>query len=317
MKISILEQGICYDNQSVQQTLDDLTSFAKEIDKLGYHRLWLAEHHNSNTFLSNNPDLLMSHLLNQTKNIRLGSGGIMAMNYGSLQIAERFLLLATLFENRVDLGIGRSFGTDLLTANLLNQHQCMDKQKLNQHIEEIVQLTRNHHQPIIPTKPKSLPEIFLLGSSGNGLNLAIKNQINYSFAHFFASNQEKHLFSFFKDQSKHYNGKSISCVAVYAADTYEEALEESLPFYYYKLHKKNEPLKTTFSQKEKQEIYDFIKNEKTTFIGTYDEIDIQLNKFAQEYSCDELMIVHYQSDINKKIKFFQEIAKRFIKKEHN
>lgn len=316
MKISVLEQGVCYENQSIQQTLHDLTIFAKKIDEIGYHRLWFAEHHNSKTFLSNNPDLLMGHLLNQTKNIRLGSGGIMAMNYGSLQIAERFLLLATLFENRVDLGIGRSFGTDLLTANLLNQHQCMDIQKLNQHIEEIITLIHGDF-PIIPAKPINLPEIFLLGSSGSGLNLALKNKINYSFAHFFSSNQDKNLFSFFKDQSKHYNGKCISCITVYAADTYEEALEESLPFYYYKLHKKNEPLKTTFTLQEKQEIYNFIKNEKTTFIGTYDDVTTQLNLFAKDHFCDELMIVHYQKDINKKIKFFQEIAKRLIQKEHN
>lgn len=307
MKISVLEQVVHYENQSIQTSLQDLSSLAKKIDVLGYHRLWIAEHHNSKAFLSNNPDLLMGHLLSQTNKIRLGSGGIMAMNYGSLQIAERFLLLATIFENRVDLGIGRSYGTDLLTANLLNQNQCMAKENLNQHINEIIYLLREAKEPTISLRPKVLPEIFLLGSSGSGINLAIKNKINYSFAHFFSSSQDQYLFPFFKDQSKTYNGINISCISVYAANTYEEALEDSLPFYYYKLHRKDQPLKTEFTIQEKNEIYEFIKKEKDVFIGTYKDVAIKLQHFAKEYHCDELMIIHYQKDINKKIVFFENL----------
>ena len=100
-RISVLEQVPLFEGGDVRQTLGDLVRLGRGLEESGYHRLWLAEHHSTGSFLSSAPDLLMMHILDATGRIRVGSGGVMAMHYGSLQMAERFATLATLHPGRV------------------------------------------------------------------------------------------------------------------------------------------------------------------------------------------------------------------------
>ena len=93
-RISVLEQVPLFEGGDVRRTLEDLVHLGRGLEESGYHRLWLAEHHNTGSFLSSAPDLLMMHILDATNRIRVGSGGVMAMHYGSLQMAERFATLA-------------------------------------------------------------------------------------------------------------------------------------------------------------------------------------------------------------------------------
>ena len=109
-RISVLEQVPLFEGGDVRQTLGDLVRLGRGLEESGYHRLWLAEHHSTGSFLSSAPDLLMMHILDATDRIRVGSGGVMAMHYGSLQMAERFATLATLHPGRVDMGLGRAPG---------------------------------------------------------------------------------------------------------------------------------------------------------------------------------------------------------------
>jgi len=109
-RISVLEQVPLFEGGDVRRTLGDLVRLGRGLEESGYHRLWLAEHHNTGSFLSSAPDLLMMHILDATNRIRVGSGGVMAMHYGSLQMAERFATLATLHPGRVDMGLGRAPG---------------------------------------------------------------------------------------------------------------------------------------------------------------------------------------------------------------
>ena len=95
-RISVLEQVPLFEGGEARQTLEDLVRLGRGLEESGYHRFWLAEHHSTGSFLSSAPDLLMMHILDATDRIRVGSGGVMAMHYGSLQMAERFATLATL-----------------------------------------------------------------------------------------------------------------------------------------------------------------------------------------------------------------------------
>ncbi|GAE76012.1 hypothetical protein JCM18918_1765 [Cutibacterium acnes JCM 18918] len=108
----------------------------KKLEEIGFHRFWLAEHHNTDHFLSSAPDLLMARIATATQSIRLGSGGVMAMHYGSLQMAERFSTLTAFFGDRIDMGLGRAPGGDMLSAHALNQGQ-------------VIRL-----RPLIPSSPK-------------------------------------------------------------------------------------------------------------------------------------------------------------------
>ena len=137
-RISVLEQVPLFEGGDVRRTLGDLVRLGRGLEESGYHRLWLAEHHSTGSFLSSAPDLHMMHILDATDRIRVGSGGVMAMHYGSLQMAERFATLATLHPGRVDMGLGRAPGGDMRAAAALNQGRVIDPDAINALIEETV-----------------------------------------------------------------------------------------------------------------------------------------------------------------------------------
>lgn len=97
-----------------QEALLETRCLAQVADKLGFHRFWVAEHHNIYAFAISSPELLMMHLADHTKQIRIGSGGIMPLHYSSFKIAEWIMTLEALHPNRIDLGIGNSLGTTLV-----------------------------------------------------------------------------------------------------------------------------------------------------------------------------------------------------------
>ena len=138
MRLSALEQIPLFAGRTPRRAIEDTVRLARGLEDSGYHRFWIAEHHNTSAFVSSAPDLLMMHILDATDRIRVGSGGIMAMHYGSLQIAERFATLATLFPGRVDLGLGRAPGGDMLAARALNQRRFIAPEAIDALIDETV-----------------------------------------------------------------------------------------------------------------------------------------------------------------------------------
>ena len=104
-----------------RDALEASTQLAQEVDALGYHRLWVAEHHGSEAFMASATSLLLGHLAQHTGRIRLGSGGVMLPNHSPLMVAEYYGTLATLYGDRFDLGLGRAPGTDPMTAAALRR----------------------------------------------------------------------------------------------------------------------------------------------------------------------------------------------------
>lgn len=120
LKLSILDQSIIRKGGTAQQAILETIETAKYGEKLGFHRFWVPEHHNSTLIAGSTPEVLMVKLADETKNIRIGSGGIMLPNHSALKVAENFRMLETLFPGRIDLGIGRAPGGDRVTSALLN-----------------------------------------------------------------------------------------------------------------------------------------------------------------------------------------------------
>src|SRR5688500_12073758 len=114
--LSFLDLTPIETGSSSGQALQESVELAILADRLGYHRYWFAEHHNTAGLASSSPEIMIAHVAGRTSNLRLGSGGVMLPNHSSLKIAETFRLLEALFPGRVDLGLGRAPGTDQLTA---------------------------------------------------------------------------------------------------------------------------------------------------------------------------------------------------------
>src|ERR1700690_3313663 len=119
MKLSVLEQSSLSEGSSAAEAISNTVSLSKELDRLGYNRIWLSEHHNLNILQGSTPEVLLAAIGAQTTRIRLGSGGVMLPNHSAYHIAENFRTLEALYPGRGDCGIGRASGGDSYSRSLL------------------------------------------------------------------------------------------------------------------------------------------------------------------------------------------------------
>ena len=119
MKLSVLEQSSLSEGSSAAEAISNTVSLSKELDRLGYNRIWLSEHHNLNILQGSTPEVLLAAIGAQTTRIRLGSGGVMLPNHSAYHVAENFRTLEALYPGRVDCGIGRASGGDSYSRSLL------------------------------------------------------------------------------------------------------------------------------------------------------------------------------------------------------
>src|ERR1700753_3934191 len=119
MRLSVLDQSPVRGEGNAADAVRETIALAKATEALGYHRYWLAEHHNTGSFAGSAPEVLIARVAAETKTIRVGSGGVMLTHYSPLQVAEQFRMLEWPNPGRIDLGIGRAPGTDQRTAQAL------------------------------------------------------------------------------------------------------------------------------------------------------------------------------------------------------
>lgn len=190
MKLSILDLATVYNNESPTQTLQNSTDLVQLADRLGYTRYWFAEHHNTKYQMSTSPDILSAHAAAVTKRIRVGSGGIMIPNHSPLKVAENFSILETLHPDRIDLGMGRASGTDPITQMALgNTTEPMGGHTVMEKLSEILAYFRRDFpaehpfSKISPSPDASIqPELFMLGSTNGGMEIASELGIGFAFA---------------------------------------------------------------------------------------------------------------------------------------
>ena len=190
---SVLDLAVVPDGSSSADALAQTTMLARRAEELGYHRFWVAEHHNMPTIASTSPPVLMAHLAASTSRIRIGSGGVMLPNHPALVVAEQFALLESLHPGRIDLGVGRAPGTDPLTAAALRRSpQGLGAEDFPNELFDLLGLLGDRRRDNgawdrFRATPKllSTPEVVLLGSSGYSAQVAGVLGLPYAFAHHF------------------------------------------------------------------------------------------------------------------------------------
>jgi luciferase family oxidoreductase group 1 len=184
--LSVLELATVADGSAPAQALAEVTDLARRVEALGYHRLWVAEHHGMPAVASSAPAVLIAHLAAATGTIRVGSGGVMLPNHAPLVIAEQFATLEALHPGRIDLGLGRAPGTDPRTAQALRRTADLDADRFPDDLVELIGYfagTIAHPRPVPGAGYR--PEIWLLGSSLFSAELAGRLGLPFSFAHHF------------------------------------------------------------------------------------------------------------------------------------
>lgn len=198
MRLSVLDLVPVRSDQTTADALAATRRLARVADGLGFHRYWLAEHHNMPAVAATNPPVLIAMVAAATERIRVGSGGVMLPNHAPMVVAEQFALLEAAYPGRIDLGIGRAPGTDPVTRYVLRDGSTSEDvvERFPEHVDNIVammspqgvgvQLRGRTHELVATPKATSTPPVWLLGSSDYSARLAASRGLPYVFAHHFA-----------------------------------------------------------------------------------------------------------------------------------
>ncbi|WP_434778958.1 LLM class flavin-dependent oxidoreductase [Neisseria sp. Ec49-e6-T10] len=319
---SILDLVPVVQNKSVQESFHNSLRIAQYAEQLGFTRYWVAEHHNMPNIASAATAVVMGYLASGTKNIRIGSGGVMLPNHPPLVIAEQFGTLETLYPGRIDLGVGRAPGTDMLTIEALRR----DVRRADYFAEEIEEL-RSFFAPVEPQQTvQAVPgaglniPIWVLGSSLHGAQVAANLGLPYVFASHFAPDFLLKAISiyrhYFKPSAQLQQPYVMAAVNMAAADSMEEAkhLFTTTQQSFTNLLRGQRQLIAPpianiddyWTESERAKVNHMLKY---SFVGTYEYIAEQVKEFVQETSIDELMIVSGLYDVRAREKTIQIAAK--------
>jgi luciferase family oxidoreductase group 1 len=201
--LSILDLAPIVEGSDAATALRNSLDLAQHAERWGYKRFWVAEHHNMDGVASSATAVLIAHVAGGTHTIRVGSGGIMLPNHAPLVIAEQFGTLATLFPERIDLGLGRAPGTDQLTARALRRH--LNSNEEDDFPRDVVELMAYLDAPQPGMPVRAIPgvgtqvPVWILGSSLYGAQLAAYLGLPYAFASHFAPDLLEQALDVYRD----------------------------------------------------------------------------------------------------------------------
>ena len=330
MKLSVLDQSTSAKGATQDVAIRETLALARHCDALGYHRYWVSEHHNSDSIVGTAPEVLMAAIAATTPRIRIGSAGVMLPHYSALKVAEQFRVLEAIAPGRIDLGVGRAPGSDMRTAYALNAHADAANE-FPQQVQDLqawvggLPLQKGHPFAAIrahPTGPTA-PELWILGSSDYGAQLAAHFGLPYAFAHFFSDGRgvEQALELYrrnYRPSQRHPHPQATICVWALAADSDAEAR---------RLLKTREFWRVGFEQgirrplvaPEEADAWLYSDAERATidalrrkaFVGTPEELRERLTELAQRLGLDELVVVTWTYDAAPRHRSYELLARAF------
>lgn len=229
-RLSLLDQSPIAEGERAEQALSTTLTFALEAERLGYHRLWVSEHHDSDRVAGSSPEVLIAWLLARTARLRIGSGGVMLQHYSPYKVAENFHLLASLAPDRVDLGIGKAPGGLPLSTRALQGARGESRDdfttqltRLDQYLNQDGANASGDEARALPA-PATSPQRFLLGASKESARLAASLGWNFVFAGFINPDEvamTEAVLAYHEYAGG--RGQALVSLAALAADTEEEA----------------------------------------------------------------------------------------------
>ena len=289
---------------SASEALQNSRSLAQRVEQLGYQRYWLAEHHNMPGIASSATAVAIGYVAEGTQSIRVGAGGVMLPNHAPLIIAEQFGTLASLYPDRIDLGLGRAPGTDQYTAYALRRNLQSDADSFPRDVTELLAYLgspdEGQHVRAIPGCDTHVP-VWVLGSSLYGAQLAALLGLPYAFASHFAPQLLDQALDVYRSNFKpsQYLSEPYAMAGynVCAAETSAEAhyLSTSLIQAVINLRRGNpgqlpppvKDLQNSLSHEDKALVSGFLT---CAAIGDAATVARSLNDFIQQTNVDEIIV---------------------------
>jgi len=316
LSLSVVDQSPVHGTREPAQAPLDSIELAKLCDVLGYKRYWLAEHHNSIHFAGPCPEILIARIAADTKNMRIGSGGVMLSHYSAYKVSEIFRMLETLYPGRIDLGIGRApGGSQTASAALAGPHASEQSMQVDHFTGQALDLcnylrnTMNDDDAFselvqLPDNTPT-PELWMLGSGGGSSSLAGKLGMGLAVAHFIAPTQcapsifENYEAHFTAAKHEHTPSKMLAIAAVCAESEADATLIAGTSAYRKMMARQGQkaPL---LSVAEVQDAYRKMSvGQQATFdsyvgymtVGTPEQCLDKITRLSKEFSVDEVSIV--------------------------
>ncbi|ALS77992.1 LLM class flavin-dependent oxidoreductase [Planococcus kocurii] len=312
--LAVLDLAPINEGAETAQTFKNSVELAQHVERLGFNRYWLAEHHNMPGIGSSATSVLIGHIAGATESIRVGSGGVMLPNHAPLVIAEQFGTLETIYPGRIDLGLGRAPGSDQATAHALRRNLNSSGDDFPQQVAELENYFSANPVGRVRAYPGTNIKIplWLLGSSGFSAQLAALKGLPFSFASHFAPDYMMQALQLY-----HQNFKPSQVLAapyamlgvtIIVAKTQERAewLATSSQQQMFSLMR-GEPttfrapidhLEEVWTDREIAIFRDKLDSE-STMVGTPDLVRQKLKNFIQKTRANEIIVnspVFYQED---------------------
>ena len=329
IRLSVLDQSPVRKGVTAEQAIQETAELARYTDQLGYTRFWVSEHHNTGSLAGSTPEVLLAYLGSQTKNIRIGSGGVMMPNHSALKVAENFRMLEALFPGRVDLGMGRAPGTDRLTAAMLNPSNQFREQDF---VNQLYDLNNYFHDRGDPGTPLSkiraipqiqtVPDMWLLSSSGESGLFAAHFGMGLSFAHFINPTGGPEAVARYRErfQPSEDRAEPAASVAIFVfCSEDEEKIRQHqalMNFRFNQLEQGKGILPVNYDDIKDinytvHELERMIHHRKRIITGNPVEIKQRLTKLADDYNVDEIIAVTIAEDFDDRLLSYKHLADVF------
>jgi luciferase family oxidoreductase group 1 len=309
MKWSVLDQSPASAGSSQDAAIRDSLTLARDCDALGYTRFWVSEHHNSASIVGTAPEILMAAVAATTRRIRVGSAGVMLPHYAALKVAEQFRVLEAIAPGRIDLGVGRAPGSDGLTAHALNPH-ANAAEEFPRQVQELdywltgKPLPANHPYRAIHAHPMgpTSPDLWILGSSNYGAQLAAHFGLPYAYAYFFSDgagvDEALELYRRnYRPSERYPQPYATICVWALAADTESEARRLLTAREHWRVGFEK-GLREPFISPEQAAAHSYTDAERAVIekvrdsatVGTASQVAVALRRLAARLALEEIVI---------------------------
>lgn len=325
LKLSVLDQSVALAGRGEDEAVRDTLALAEHAESLGYERFWLSEHHGLPTIVGSAPEILMAAVAARTRRIRIGSAGVMLPHYSALKVAEQFRVLEALAPGRIDLGVGRAPGGDMRIAQALNPNAYGAAEQFPEQVLDLQAWTSLPSHRGLAAHPRGphAPQLWVLGSSDYGAQLAAQLGLPYAFAYFFMDGQgvERALELYrtlYRPSERHPLPLATICVWALAAERDDEARHHALSRERWRLDRSRGRL-GPLQDPDRIAEHGFAVDDAAaleamrakSFVGEASEVAQRLRRLAASLELDELVINTWAFDPEARRRSYALLAREF------
>jgi luciferase family oxidoreductase group 1 len=331
IRLSVLDQSAAVSGVPQDAAIRQTLALARHCEALGYHRFWVSEHHSHPSIVGTAPEVLMAAIAVSTSRIRIGSAGVMLPHYSALKVAEQFRVLEALAPGRIDLGVGRAPGSDMRTARLLSSDPQHAAENFPLQVRELqawvtgTELPAGHPGMGVTANPTGpgAPDLWMLGSSDYGAQLAAHYGLPYAYAHFITDGQGAsealELYrQLYRPSALHPTPQPVLCVWALAADTEDQAWHHFLSRERWKIDRNRgligplpSPEQAAARPYSASEQLEAEKLRRTALAGSGSQVATKLRALADTLEVEELVVITWAHDPAVQKRSYELLAKEF------